>query len=299
LLFFYNKYRLFQYTMPKQPVILFLLTLSFLSAQSQVTSSFVHQGEIGIHTGVGHYFGDLNSNAGINRPKLAAGFFFRKQLGGYISLRLSGEYLQLGYSDIYSKNQVQQIRNLSFNSDVWEASISGEFNFFNFRPGIEGYSFTPYLGLGIGAFSYDPYAYLAGEKYYLRPLGTEGQGSSLYPDLQVYNPIAICVPFTVGVKYALDVRVNVFAEFTYRFTNTDFLDDVSGVFAPDAFPPLPDGSPTPAFLLQDRSYESGMSIGVKGRQMGNSLQPDAYASLKVGVAFNLETYRCPPSPRIR
>lgn len=289
-LFYFMRYKL----------ILFILLASFgLSVQAQVMNSFVHQGEIGIHAGASHYFGDLNSNAGINRPKLAAGFFFRKQLGGYISLRLSGEYLQLGYSDTYSKNQVQQIRNLSFNSDVWEGSISGEFNFFNFRPGIEGYSFTPYLGLGIGAFSYDPYAYLAGEKYYLRTLGTEGQGSTLYPEKQFYSPIAICVPFTVGVKYAFDPRINVFAEFTYRFTNTDYLDDVSGTYAPDAFPALPDGSPSPAFLLQDRSYETGITIGIKGRQRGNSLQPDSYASFKIGIAFNLESYRCPPSSRLR
>lgn len=299
MLFFYisvNTPALYMY----YKILLFILLVTFgVSVQAQVTNSFVHQGEIGIHVGAGHYFGDLNSNAGINRPKLSAGFFFRKQLGGYISLRLSGEYLQLGYSDIYSKNQVQQIRNLSFNSEVWEGSISGEFNFFNFRPGIEGYSFTPYLGLGIGAFSYDPYAYMAGEKYYLRPLGTEGQGSALYPDKQVYSPIALCVPFTIGVKYAFDPRFNVFAEFTYRFTNTDYLDDVSGTYAPDAFPPLPDGSPSPAFLLQDRSYETGMTIGIKGRQRGNSLQPDSYASLKVGIAFNLESYRCPPASRLR
>jgi len=299
LLFFYISYNIPAENM-RNKILLFILLATFgVSVQAQVTNSFVHQGEIGIHAGAGHYFGDLNSNAGINRPKLAAGFFFRKQLGGYISLRLSGEYLQLGYSDIYSKNQVQQIRNLSFNSEVWEGSISGEFNFFNFRPGIEGYSFTPYLGLGIGAFSYDPYAYMAGEKYYLRPLGTEGQGSALYPDKQVYSAIALCVPFTVGVKYAFDPRFNVFAEFTYRFTNTDYLDDVSGTYAPDAFPPLPDGSPSPAFLLQDRSYETGMTIGIKGRQRGNSLQPDSYASLKVGIAFNLESYRCPPTARLR
>jgi len=278
-------------------IFLSLLLLSVLSTGSaQVYNSLIHQGEIGIHAGAGHYFGDINSNAGINRPKIAAGFFFRKQLGGYISIRLSGEYLQLGYSDIYSKNAVQQIRNLSFNSDVWEGAISGEFNFFNFRPGIEGYSFTPYLGLGVGAFSYEPYAYLGGQKYFLRPLGTEGQGSAAYPNLQIYNPIAICIPFTVGVKYSLSTRLNAFAEFTYRFTNTDYLDDVSGLYAPDAFPPLPDGSPSPAFLLQDRSYETGISIGTKGRQRGNSLQPDSYASLKLGISFNLETYRCPPSP---
>jgi hypothetical protein len=285
--------------MLRKIILKILFLVGAVTSNAQSDNSFVHLGEVGVHVGAGHYFGDINSNAGINRPKFAAGFFFRKQLGGYISIRLSGEYLQLGYSDIYSKNTVQRVRNLSFNSNVWEGAITGEFNFFNFRPGIEGYSFTPYLGLGIGAFSYDPYAYLGGERYFLRPLGTEGQGSALYPDLQIYNPIALCVPFTVGVKYAFDPRFNVFAEFTYRFTNTDYLDDVSGLYAPDAFAPLPDGSPSPAFLLQDRSYESGITIGSKGRQRGNSLQPDSYASLKIGISFNLETYRCPPSPRGR
>jgi hypothetical protein len=57
-------------------------------------------------------------------------------------------------------------------------SLSGDFNFFKFYPGITGFNYTPYVSLGVGVFSYDPYAYLNNEKYFLRPLGTEGQGSS-------------------------------------------------------------------------------------------------------------------------
>jgi hypothetical protein len=147
--------------------------------------------------------------------------------------------------------------------------------------------------LGIGVFSFDPYAYLGGQKYLLRPLGTEGQGSALYPNLQPYSPIAMSIPFTLGAKYALSAKTNFFAELTYRFTGTGYLDDVHGLYAPDAFPPLPDGSPSPGFLLQDRSYETGSSIGVKGKQRGNGLHNDAFATLKVGVSFNLQSYRCP------
>jgi len=141
--------------------------------------------------------------------------------------------------------------------------------------------------------SFDPYAYLNGEKYLLRPLGTEGQGSSLYPDRIPYSPIAITIPFGVGVKYALSERMNIFGEAVYHFTTTDYLDDVSRSYTPDAFPPLPDGSPSTAFLLQDRSYETGTSIGIKGRQRGNSLQKDAYLTIHVGLSFNLQSYRCP------
>jgi hypothetical protein len=279
----------------RKTILILCLAVGLQKANAQM-DAFVHQGEVGIAAGIGHYFGDLNPNFAVNRPKIAAGIFFRKQITNYIGIRLSGDYAMLGYSDIYSSNPVQQQRNLSFNTNVWEISLAGDFNFFEFRPGFEGYNFTPYIGLGVGVFSYDPYAYLNGEKYLLRTLGTEGQGSSLYPALQPYSPIAISIPFTVGAKYALNERTNVFGEITYRFTTTDYLDDVSGLYAPDAFPPLPDGSPSPAFLLQDRSYETGTSIGIKGRQRGNSLQKDAYATFKIGISFNLQSYRC-PTPR--
>lgn len=284
--------------MRKKIIILFFIFQGLQNADAQIMSAFVHQGEIGISAGVAHYFGDLNPSTALNRPKVAAGIFFRKQLTNYIGLRLSGDYAMLGYSDVYSNNPVQVSRNLSFNTNVWELSLAGDFNFFEFQPGFEGYEFTPYLGLGIGVFSFDPYAYLNNEKYLLRTLGTEGQGSALYPTLEPYSPIAISIPFTLGAKYALNARTNVFAELTYRFTNTDYLDDVSGVYAPDAFPALPDGSPSPAFLLQDRSYETGISIGIKGKQRGNGLQKDAFATFKVGISFNLQSYVCPnPSRR--
>jgi hypothetical protein len=284
--------------MHKKILILICLVTGLRYADAQMLEPYVHQGEVGVSVGLAHYFGDLNPNTALNRPKGAFGLFFRKQISNYIGVRVAGDYAQLGYSDRYSSNPTQVLRNLSFNTNVWELSLSGDFNFFEFHPGFEGYEFTPYVGLGLGVFSFDPYAYLNGEKYYLRTLGTEGQGSSLYPDRKPYNPIAISIPLTLGLKYALNARTNVFGELSYRITTTDYLDDVSSTYAPDAFSPLPDGSPSPAFLLQDRSYETGTSIGIKGRQRGNSLQKDAFVTLKIGLSFNLSSYRCPnPSGR--
>ncbi|KAF0241360.1 MAG: DUF6089 family protein [Sediminibacterium sp.] len=279
--------------MIKKAGIFFIVLLSWTASKAQLMESFVHTGEIGVGVGLGHYFGDLNPDARINSPKIAFGAFYRKQLSNYVGIRISGEYSFLGYSDIYSQNSVQRRRNLSFNTSIWELGLSGDFNFFRFQPGFQGYNYTPYIGLGIAVFSYDPYAYLNGQKYLLRALGTEGQGSSQYPNLNPYGSTAISIPFTLGFKYALNERVNFFTEIVYRFTNTDYLDDVSGLYAPDAFPPLPDGSVSPAFLLQDRSYETGSSIGAKGRQRGNSLKKDSYATIKIGLSFNFQNYRCP------
>jgi hypothetical protein len=272
-------------------VIFFVCSIQMLKAQ--LYQSFVHEGEIGVSIGAGHYFGDLNTNANITHPKFAAGAFYRKQFGNYIGMKIAGDYTFLGYSDAYSNNPVQQQRNLSFNTNVWELSVSGDFNFFKFYPGFPEYSFTPYVSLGVGVFSFDPYAYLGGQKYFLRQLGTEGQGSSLYPNIKPYSNVALCIPISIGVKYALNERMNVFAEFSYRFTNTKYLDDVSGTYAPDAFSTVDaNGNPSAWYLLQDRSYATGALIGVKGRQRGTG-QNDSYATLQFGVSFNLQSYKCP------
>ena len=157
-------------------IFIFLLITSFTYGQyTTLYDSYKNEGEFGVAIGAGHYFGDLNTNASLNRPKFSGGIYFIKQFNNYVGLRISGDYAFLAYSDVYSKNETQQRRNLSFNTNIWELSLSGYFNFFRFIPGIEGYKFTPYLSLGAGVFSYDPYAYLQGTKYYLRPLGTEGQ----------------------------------------------------------------------------------------------------------------------------
>jgi len=274
-------------------VLLFFVVFAgnHISAQNAV----VQEGEFGIGLGAGHYFGDLNTKAKLNRAKLAASAFFRKNFGNYIAARVGVSFAQLGYSDIYnSHNKYMSSRNLSFNSKVWELTLQGDFNFFRFMPGEPQYNFTPYITFGAGVFSYDPYAYLRGEKVFLRPLGTEGQGSSLYPDRKQYSSMGICIPFGGGIKYSLNERVNIAFEVLHRFTNTDYLDDVSKTYVdPAAFPANPDGSQSNAALLSDRSYEVGTPIGIPGRQRGNSKQKDQFVTAMFHVTFNLQSYKCP------
>lgn len=268
-------------------------------ASSAQVNEYVQQGEFGITAGAAHYFGDLNTRAGLNRPKPALGLFFRKQFGNYIGLRIAAHYAQLGYSDIYSKNEYQKTRNLSFNSNIWEIALQGDFNFFKFLPNTPNYLFTPYVTLGIGVFSYDPYAYLNGNKEFLRPLGTEGQTANpSYKGRKEYGTMAVCIPFGVGIKYNISEKLNISFEVAQRFTNTDYLDDVSTTYAGAAFfPPGPNGESTTAFLMQDRSYEivgKDNAIGlVEGRQRGNAKQKDQYMIAEIGISFNISSYRCP------
>ena len=273
-----------------------LLTCMVFSTNSFAQWESVRQeGEIGFSLGATHYFGDLNTRAKVNRPKPVIGVFFRKQFGNYIGLRVAAHFTNVGYSDIYNThNEYQNRRNLSFNSNVFELALQGDFNFFKFVPGDPYHSFTPYVTLGAGIFSYDPYAFLGGQKYFLRPLGTEGQGTAAYPERKPYNTMAFSFPIGVGVKYALNDRMNVGVEIAHRFTTTDYLDDVSQTFVgADKFPPLPDGNPSAAQLLQDRSYETGEIIGLEGRQRGYPNQKDQFIFAELTFSFNLTSYRCP------
>jgi len=272
-----------------------LVAVSFIASamvsggQLFAQDAIVQEGEFGIGLGAGHYFGDLNTRSKLNRAKFAGTVFFRKNLGNYIAVRVGASFAQLGYSDKYNThNQYMYTRNLSFNTKVWELTLQGDFNFFRFMPGDPMYSFTPYITLGAGVFSYDPYAYLRGRKVMLRPLGTEGQGAN------PYSSMAICIPFGGGFKYALNSRMNIGIEILHRFTNTDYLDDVSKTYPdPSVFPLNPDGSFSDGYYLSDRSYELGEPIGIPGRQRGNSKQKDQFVTAMVHLTFNLQSYKCP------
>jgi hypothetical protein len=272
-----------------RPFLAFSLLLAATQPLHAQSREIMQEGEIGVTLGAAHYFGDLNNDGKFNRPKIAVGIYFRKQFGDYVGVRLAAHYAQVGYADKYSSNAYQQRRNLSFNSDIWELAVMGDFNFFRFEPGNPEYQFTPYVTIGAGLFNYDPYAYLGGKKYFLRPLGTEGQGSAAYPDRQPYSPMAFCFPIGMGIKYNLRNNINVSFEISHRFTTTDYLDDVSSSYAGAST--FTAGSP--AYYLQDRSYEMGSPIGEKGKQRGFSGQKDQFIFMELGLSFALTSYHCP------
>ena len=275
---------------------LFILPSLFLQVSAQ--DAYEQLGEFGLTVGAAHYFGDLNTRGKINRPKPTLGIFYKKQFNNYLGIRASAHYAQLGYSDIYSDADFQKRRNLSFNTDIFEFAVQGDFNFFKFMPGDPNYTFTPFVALGVGAFSFNPYSYLDGKQVYLRPLGTEGQNID-YTDPATgknrspYGSIAICFPIGAGIKYNISNNVNLSFQITHRLTLTDYLDDVSTTYVGiDKFPVL-NGQTSLAGILQDRSYETGTPIGVEGRQRGLSKQNDQYITAEIGISFSISTYKCP------
>ena len=204
-------------------VIIVLISFTETRAQTYFSGS-----EYGVSFGGSQYFGDLNDEYGFRFIRPAVGGFARLHLNPYIALKGSINYTHVGYFDKYSSNPYNQKRNLSFQSDVFEACIQAEFNFFRFTTGEIGNRWTPYLTGGIGAFYYDPWAELNGKRYNLRKLGTEGQNAGF--DDRKYGKFSMCFPVGVGFKYWLRPGLNLGFEIADRLTLTDYLDDVSTTY---------------------------------------------------------------------
>ncbi|MFT4203582.1 MAG: DUF6089 family protein [Chitinophagaceae bacterium] len=282
-----------------------MAALVHVGIKAQMYESYQHKGEIGVGIGVGNYFGDLNPHENFKRMRPAVNLYYQYYINNYVGIKLSGLYTRLGNSDVHNKDSAYLVRNLSFNTDVWELTLNGTFNFFKFLPGIEGHRFTPYISAGVGIFNYNPFAYLnvdgKNEKIYLRPLGTEGQKSTTPHDGKKYGSVALAFPLAFGVKYAVTENWNVFAEVGYRFTTTDYLDDVSTTYAGAAAFQASNYNGTTKELwyaqqLQDRSGEVvAEPIGNAGYARGNSRAKDSYLIGLIGVSFNINGYKCPPS----
>ncbi|MBE9466842.1 MAG: outer membrane beta-barrel protein [Bacteroidetes bacterium] len=132
-------------------------------------------------------------------------------------------------------------RNLNFKSSIIEASSQIEFSivkekrkrniFYNIRGSrsiLSNINIPTYLFVGVGGFYFNPKGKYKGEWYHLQPFGTEGQG--LPGGDKKYNRIALTIPFGIGFKYKIADYTYLGFEAGYRFTFTDYIDDVGGKY---------------------------------------------------------------------
>ncbi|MBL7717249.1 MAG: hypothetical protein JNL72_00330 [Flavipsychrobacter sp.] len=270
-----------------------IYTLVLLLAAMPVKAQFFYSaGEAGVSMGAAQYFGDLNERS-FKYVRPAGGAYFRYHFNPYISGKVSLNYAHIGFDDKLSSNEYDRKRNLNFKSEIFEASIQAEFNFFKFATGDEDHRFTPYLTGGFGVFYYNPYTEFNGRRYYLRPLGTEGQNVGY--NQHKYNRTSYCFPVGVGVKYWLRPGVNLGFEIADRLTLTDYIDDVSAYYVDRSFFAGSLSDPAPAYYIQDRSLEVTPNdpLGRPGKQRGNTSTRDQYLTAVITLSFQLKVYKCP------
>jgi hypothetical protein len=147
--------------------------------------------------------------------------------------------LQLGYknaavsgADSYSTQEGFRVRNLSFESKINELQASLRYYPLGYIP--EQKRWSPYFFTGVTLFHFNPMAEYQGNWVELQPLGTEGQGTSAFPDRKPYRLTQIAVPLGGGVKYLLSPSLAVGVEGTLQVTFTDYLDDLSNTYVDPA-----------------------------------------------------------------
>lgn len=177
--------------------------------------------------GFSNYQGDLQDRAfTLDQSNGAFGIGVKYDLTSHISIRSGFNYGRVQGDDKGNK-PILQARNLSFQTKILEFNLLGEYNFFD----LSQHRFTPYVFGGIAIFKFNPYAYdTLGNKVFLQPLSTEGQGLSAYPDRKPYKLTQFAVPFGAGMKLRINSKAVLGFEFGLRKTFFDYLDDVSKTY---------------------------------------------------------------------
>lgn len=263
--------------------IALVLLLGFLSYSTNISAQ---KHEVGFLVGGSNYFGDINTNYGFRYTRPAGSLFYRYNLSNYISFRASGSYGRIGGADEFVDKPFQQVRNLSFTSDIFETTLQTEFNFFKFEIENTHHFYSPYLATGISLFHFKPMATLDGEDFVLQDLGTEGQAAPDISGKEKYPLWNVAIPVSFGLKWWVANRLSFNAEIGYRLTFTDYLDDISNTFVDDFI------LGEDAAELADRSDELGEPIGFENKQRGFAQNNDHYFFGQVGLSWTFRQVTC-------
>ncbi len=244
------------------------------------SSAFCQSNEIGLFVGMSYYIGDINPGKQFYMPGLAIGGLYRKNFNRRWTLKATGTYGTLKGDDAKSKDQNQNIRNLSFKSIDLDFTAQMEFNFFRYELGHEIYKFTPYISAGLGLMYFNPKAELNGTVYKLHDLSTEGQDITAYPDRFAYKRLQPTIPFAIGFKWSPLRNLGLGLEWSWRKTFTDYIDDVSKTYANKAAISAERGAEAAA--LSDRT---GILTDNTGRMRGNAKNNDWTSFFGLTVSF--------------
>ncbi len=249
--------------------------------------------DIGGSNGTGKKFiKDIN----LNQTQLCGGLFVSATWHNLFAIRLEAGMGNITGNDNVLKNYTgparnRYFRNLQFRTTIKEFTIAAElYPLALANKNYEATLLSPYIIAGAGFLKYNPQAWINNIWVDLRPLHTEGEGFKEYPDRKEYTSISWCLPVGAGIKYDAAGIVNLRVEILYRFTGTDYLDDVSKTYVdPSLFSSYL--SATQARLatqLADRSAEiAGGSKNNTNDIRGNSKNKDAYFSIALKISIAL------------
>lgn len=292
----------------KKIFLLVLLVSFFVNADEQRWKKF--RQEVTFGTGTTWLLGDVgghkdtpsNSVLDMNFKETSWGVFagYNYYLSKNISLNGQFSYLWLKARDASGKNAARLQRNLDIQTQVYEIGILGRYYFIRekfgeaFRLKITQndflYGLSMYVTTGIQGLYFNPTGKYTGASKYkpLSNIGTEGQtvaGSGIAP----YNKFTLAIPLGIGVKYSLGKHWNVGAEYMFRKTFSDYIDDVSGVYYDNNAIIAANGGNQEAGLLADPANRTGdkASWTNPGERRGNEKSDDFYMTFMFTVSYKI------------
>ncbi|MEO1052811.1 MAG: DUF6089 family protein [Bacteroidota bacterium] len=252
-----------------------LLVSEFATAQSFYAKGRNRNVVASVGTGVSSYFGDLNNPGDLLDTRLNVNVGLQYLLGPRASIRGELTFFQLQGSDVEASDEGRVARNLSFVSNNIEVNAVVIVNLLpNGLRFYQRFPINPYAFAGLGFTYFEPRAERSnGEFQRLRPLQTEGNS---------YGPVTLVIPAGAGVKFKVSPFINIALEGGFRFTFTDYLDDVSTVFVDNSSFTDPI-----AAELADRRPEIGLPLRPEGSTRGNPDDNDAYFVANVKLEYYL------------
>lgn len=250
--------------------------------------SFGQKWEIGLQFGPSNYQGDLANDITFKETHLSGGMFLKRNVGQFFSHNFSIMEGEISGNDKNFSNQ--KIRNLSFQTYIYELSYQLEFNFFPFAVGLKHKDFTPYVFTGLSLFYFDPQTTYNGQNVKLNKLDTEGKVAG-NEKKHAYSLYQLAIPIGGGLKYSFSNKFIIGINVGFRSAFTDYLDDVSTVYYDKNILLEKNGSISAA--LSDRSGESGIQpIGYPGKQRGRSDLRDWYIFSGIIISYKIRDSVC-------
>ncbi|MBC7849765.1 MAG: outer membrane beta-barrel protein [Chitinophagaceae bacterium] len=205
--------------------------------------------------GFSGYQGDLQTKRiTVQQSNFAFGLGVKYDLSGHIALRSGLNFGKVEANDNKNSDPFLVARNLSFQSRIVEGNVAVEYSLFDLRDR----KLSPYVFAGVGLFHFNPSAYdTLGNKVFLKPLSTEGQGLSQYPSSKEYKLTQFNIPFGAGLRLKVTENVSLGYEVGFRKLFTDYLDDVSNRYVDQAT------------LLQERGAKA-VEMAFRGGELKNS-----------------------------
>lgn len=212
--------------------LIFLFFLKFMNAQKNYNL------EYGLASGFSNYLGDIGGKDAARKnfldmklfkTRLNHTLFVRYKFHPKFSVKGAINYLRISGDDKLSTNLGRKYRNLSFRNDIYDVETTINYFFYNSNLPLSMYPqkkiyFASYFFSGLGIFYHNPKAFYNNDWVDLQPLKTSGQ-SSPYSKIGMSIPMGIGFYFTIIKRGHMTKRIGL--EVNWRYTNTDYLDDVS------------------------------------------------------------------------